>query len=437
MKLLWSRFSESFDNKTAYAPGSQATAVLPVVVWIAVMLVLRLVPQINVPDDIRDISAAVLFAILAGIASLVSWRVGIGRRNLFSFLQLLESGFYIGAFVSASAFSDAPASYVLAGFYIAACVHWGVRLPFTVIGLLPHIIVPCAVIATIGLDPIVASMLMIGVLLFISAGNISAHHHRHSIYTARAEDVLNRIESAFNSCREGVAADLETQIGALAHRLRNNLYFSADYIDELRDTTQPGSKEDELISSSLDSIRQTVTLLEDFLKGFGKRTENPSFRLPHLASSVEVNGHDGWGDILEWKKLPDVRVSGHESMVALSIRSLVDNAVEAGARSVSISGALVAEDRLVLKIADDGPGLPARVRKNLFKPYNTYAKSHGVGLGIYFAAHIIRDAGGSIELSETGLSGTCFHVILLLADSQDGECRESSAEIVDPKAAVV
>ncbi|MCC7427566.1 MAG: HAMP domain-containing histidine kinase [Alphaproteobacteria bacterium] len=92
--------------------------------------------------------------------------------------------------------------------------------------------------------------------------------------------------------------------------------------------------------------------------------------------------------------------------------NLVRNAWEAGARDVAVAAAPAGE-MLEITLADDGPGLPERVRANLFRPFT--ASGHGsTGLGLAIARDLMRAHGGDIELAATGASGTRFRLSLPL-----------------------
>jgi two-component system, NtrC family, C4-dicarboxylate transport sensor histidine kinase DctB len=65
---------------------------------------------------------------------------------------------------------------------------------------------------------------------------------------------------------------------------------------------------------------------------------------------------------------------------------------------------------IALTVADNGPGIPADIREELFTPFNT-SKEEGLGLGLAISKEIVCDYGGTIEV-ESGASGTTFTVHL-------------------------
>ena len=70
-------------------------------------------------------------------------------------------------------------------------------------------------------------------------------------------------------------------------------------------------------------------------------------------------------------------------------------------------------DYVVLKIKDNGCGIPKDVRSRVFEPFfTTKAKGKGTGLGLAMARSIVEQAGGWIELDSELGRGTEFRIFL-------------------------
>lgn len=411
----WKRFVDSFDADAIVDGCRPASAFVPVVVWIGAVLVFRFVPSVHNAIGLRNFVFPILVTFLAGLASVLSWRFGSPRMNVLGALQLVENTLYSAAFLSTAAYSLPPASYVFTGFFAFSCLYWGISFSFTLVGLAP--LVGSFAFFLLGgeIDPICVTIYGIGLVFFFSMGSITRHRRSHKMHTLRSEDVLNRLETLVGSCRSGVVAEMEVKMASLAHRVRGSLHKAADGVVELGRWQNGKDDTSGAVSSAIGNLERTVSLIDDFLDGLRSGAQAPpSFHLPKIASNVET-ADPGDEDRLEWGPIPDVWVSGQESMIALSLQSLVDNAIEAGARRVRVD-CEENDSEISLTIADDGPGLPAQVRNNLFRPYNTFGKSRGVGLGIYLASQIARAAGGGLELVTSGARGTKFKMLLPAVD---------------------
>jgi signal transduction histidine kinase len=75
--------------------------------------------------------------------------------------------------------------------------------------------------------------------------------------------------------------------------------------------------------------------------------------------------------------------------------------------SLTVSGGVS-----VIRLADDGPGLPERAQDNLFQPFRGSARRGGAGLGLAISRELAQAHGGVLMLVETGPAGTVFDLRL-------------------------
>jgi len=70
---------------------------------------------------------------------------------------------------------------------------------------------------------------------------------------------------------------------------------------------------------------------------------------------------------------------------------------------------------VVVRVRDNGPGIPEENRSRVFDPFfTTRALDEGTGLGLSIAFDIVREHDGSLELESELGQGTCFTVRLPL-----------------------
>ena len=66
----------------------------------------------------------------------------------------------------------------------------------------------------------------------------------------------------------------------------------------------------------------------------------------------------------------------------------------------------------VIRIIDDGPGIPPRLSERLFEPFVSGGSADGTGLGLTISRELAAAHGGELRLVETGSTGTAFELRL-------------------------
>jgi signal transduction histidine kinase len=106
------------------------------------------------------------------------------------------------------------------------------------------------------------------------------------------------------------------------------------------------------------------------------------------------------------------------------LSNLMSNAIEA-CRSAGHAGdplielsAYLNNDQLVIRVTDNGIGMPEEVRKNLFTKFYSTKGSKGTGLGLVVSRKIIEEHGGVVEVSSEPGKGTQFCIKLPAANTR-------------------
>jgi signal transduction histidine kinase len=99
-----------------------------------------------------------------------------------------------------------------------------------------------------------------------------------------------------------------------------------------------------------------------------------------------------------------------------AIYNLLLNACQAAIRSTHVPEVKVrlteVDERIYVTISDNGPGIPASLRRTLFDPFVTAGKPNGTGLGLTSARRIAEEHGGSVCLEESNPEGAVFTLSL-------------------------
>ena len=108
----------------------------------------------------------------------------------------------------------------------------------------------------------------------------------------------------------------------------------------------------------------------------------------------------------------DTFVSADPNMLRQILINLVKNAVEAGAKRISITeGRHTKTQATVLYVSNDGQPIPPDVRRSIFVPFFT-TKRTGNGIGLSLSRRMMMLQGGSLSLEDTPRSG--YHTTFLL-----------------------
>jgi PAS domain S-box-containing protein len=118
----------------------------------------------------------------------------------------------------------------------------------------------------------------------------------------------------------------------------------------------------------------------------------------------------------------DLRLSDTASMIdgdsmglEIMLKNLISNAVKAmrGAGKIVITLQESKEDNVLLKIEDNGSGIPQSIIEKIFDPfYTTNREKGGNGLGLLLCKKIINDHGGTIAITSKVNEGTEVQITL-------------------------
>ncbi|MBL8918643.1 MAG: PAS domain S-box protein [Myxococcaceae bacterium] len=119
-------------------------------------------------------------------------------------------------------------------------------------------------------------------------------------------------------------------------------------------------------------------------------------------------------------------VIGEPGGLSQIILNLLDNAYDATQGATNKSARIVVsgeakDDRVLLKVTDNGSGIPPHVQAHLFEPFFTTKDiGKGTGLGLHISHELAGRFGGRLRF-ETSPSGTTFIVELVRAPPEEDE----------------
>lgn len=182
------------------------------------------------------------------------------------------------------------------------------------------------------------------------------------------------------------------------------------------------SKAPTLISDNLDNIvrlNERIGHITRELRAFSRKGNRETGPIPlkdSINSAILLNQsrlRENRVKLIRDPFDPKLRVIGGRIRLEQVLVNLLQNAFEAleGSTRPQIRISVIVEaDWVLVRIIDNGPGLPPDVAKALFTPFTT-TKENGLGLGLVIAHDIVRDLGGELNV-ESSKGGATFTVKL-------------------------
>ena len=133
-----------------------------------------------------------------------------------------------------------------------------------------------------------------------------------------------------------------------------------------------------------------------------------------LAASVELFQKESSGGVCITQEiapgLPKLELD--RAQIQQAVLNVLANSADAMGDKGKIEASLGwDDDSLVLRIADDGPGMSESVRQRVFDPFfSTKATGKGTGLGLSITHQLVHRNGGTIEVSSREGEGTSFAI---------------------------
>ncbi len=242
----------------------------------------------------------------------------------------------------------------------------------------------------------------------------------------RAEAELDRMQEDLRQALQSRArlAALGEAVAKINHDLRNMLSSAQMVTERLAKSGDPS------VSQALPRLERAldraVRLAENVL-AYGKTEEAPPNKAAVLVASAalaaaEDAGLSADGVPLIYELEDGLEADADPEQLHRILVNLFRNAREAieatgGATAPGSGGRIrlagdLHERDVHLRIIDNGPGLPDRVRQRLFQAFASSGRPGGAGLGLAISLELARAQGGDLELLGSDAEGTTFQLTL-------------------------
>jgi signal transduction histidine kinase len=217
---------------------------------------------------------------------------------------------------------------------------------------------------------------------------------------------------AFNRMQERLRRfidDRTQMVAAMSHDLKTPLTRLRLRAELVRNEVQRGK-----MLTDVDDMTAMIESTLAFVRDDTKREPPLLVDLGALVESVCENAMDSGANV-EVAAKQGANVTCRPIAISRVVTNLVDNAIKyGGCARVTLK---LADDRAVVTVEDDGPGIPEDEHEKVFAPFYRLEGSRnrdtgGVGLGLAVARNIAREHGGDVTLDTAESGGLCARLEL-------------------------
>lgn len=221
-------------------------------------------------------------------------------------------------------------------------------------------------------------------------------------------------------------------LSAVSHDLRTPLAAAKASVSSLRSSDIDFSPEDtaELLATVEESVDQLTALVGNLLDSsrLAAGVVKPALRRVYLEEAVQraLLGISRGAKDSGWDRVKvdvgDAVALADAGLLERVLVNVIDNALRYGGDNpVRVNAGPVGE-RVLITIADEGPGIPRGAEEQLFAPFQRLGdqdNTTGVGLGLSVASGFVTAMGGTISATDTPGGGLTVVVELAAAQEND------------------
>ena len=234
---------------------------------------------------------------------------------------------------------------------------------------------------------------------------------------SRFNRTLNRIRTIYEKQAQAREQDSWTKlIRVLTHEIMNTVAPIASLSDALAKSVDEQGRSELDIKAGLETISDSSNNLIRFVETYRElsgvaRPIRKAVKVQDLMESVihlnaEALSEAGATCSFSADK-PDLIIYADEGQISRVIINLLKNALQAGAKHISISAESGKDDEVALHVSNDGEPISPENSEQIFVPFYT-TKPDGSGIGLALARQIMRQHDGTIDLEQSDLNQTVF-----------------------------
>ncbi|MCX6244539.1 MAG: HAMP domain-containing sensor histidine kinase [Bacteroidetes bacterium] len=249
-------------------------------------------------------------------------------------------------------------------------------------------------------------------------GRLVDEYNRMIDELARSAELLARSE------RESAWREMARQV---AHEIKNPLTPMKLSVQHLEKTWKDNSPdwEDRLVrfTASMTEQIESLSAIASEFSDFAKMpvTQPEILNINEILENVKALYQDTTQINFEFRNNPAVpaRIMGDRKQLLRVFTNLINNAIQAIGNNEDgrvIIELECVEKRILIKISDNGIGIPGELTDRIFQP-NFTTKSGGMGMGLAIVKSIIQGLSGEISFVSGEGSGTTFTIVFTVSET--------------------
>lgn len=238
-------------------------------------------------------------------------------------------------------------------------------------------------------------------------------------------DSFNRMAEELRISRENLqraerAAAWRDVARQISHEIKNPLTPIEFSIYRLETTLPEEMRRNADLSEALTVITSEIAAIRRIADTFSQFARMPHMELKSadvaevVRSSVELFRSNESGVSIDFQAPSGLQILMDVQQFRGVMNNLIKNAIEAcgsGRVQVIIERAAQGKHTICIRVIDHGCGMDEATLQRIFEPYFT-TKANGSGIGLFLAARIIADHGGTIRADSRQGEGSAFTILL-------------------------
>jgi signal transduction histidine kinase len=226
---------------------------------------------------------------------------------------------------------------------------------------------------------------------------------------------ITQVTDALNDMRTRIRALLDDRtrmLAAISHDLRTPLTRLRLRTERVTDITLR-----EAMLRDITTVSRMLDETLEYMRDDARSEATTRIDLPSLLQTICSDFSD-MGHAVSYEGPGRLSYACRPRALLRAVTNIVENAVKHGSNAVTVALGTRAAGQIEIDVADEGPGIPAALRDQVFEPFfkadtaRRTSASNGFGLGLSIALDIVKRHGGGIEMKSGEPKGLRVRMVM-------------------------